>query len=205
MPFEVKLQYEDFTRYAQRLVGAESQMSYAISLALNRANENARQLLIQQTWPRSIKQRNPNYIRLALQRGPPALKSDLRVSIVDSMADRVLANLQMHAVGGTKTPKNVARLAVPIQANIRRTQSGTSVAQRPINLTNSFVADRSGRGPAIYQRGSDGKIRMMYVLKSSVPVPKQVPFYEDYAETMRRDAKANFPAAMMQALITSNK
>ena len=52
---------------------------------------------------------------------------------------------------------------------------------------------------------SDGKLRMMYVLKPTVPVPKQVNFYEDYADTMRRDAKANFPAAMMRALITSNK
>jgi hypothetical protein len=202
---EVNLQYEDFKRQAQRLVGAESQMAYAISLALNRANENARLALIQQTWPRSIDQRNPNYIRLALQRGPPALKNDLRVSIVDAMADRVLANLQMHATGGTKTPRKVARLAVPIQANVKRTQSGTTKSQRPANLINSFVADRTGRGPAIYQRGSDGKLRMMYVLKSSVPIPKQVNFYEDYADTMRRDAKANFPAAMMTALITSNK
>lgn len=114
------------------------------------------------------------------------------------------ASLQKHAKGGTKIPK-VAHLAVPVRVNVTRGTHGVPERQRPANLQNSFVADRTGRGPAIWQRQANGKLVMMYVLKSTVPIPAQVPFYEDYAEVMKQEARTNFPAAMMTALITSKK
>jgi hypothetical protein len=199
--FEVKIDYSDFEKLARNLVGAQDQVAFALADSLNRAVENTRQVLIRQTWPRSVDARNSGFIRAALLRGPRATKTDLRVSIYDALGR---ANLKQHADSGTKLPKQTARLAIPVEANVRRTASGVTASQRPMNLANSFVADRTGRGLAIYQR-QGRRLKLMYVLRQSAPIRSDVPFRSDFEDTMRAEARANFPAAMMRALLTSNR
>jgi hypothetical protein len=196
--FEVKIEYADFEKLAARLVGAQDQVAFALADSLNRAAENTRGVLIQ-TWSRSVEVRSSGFIRAALLRGPRATKTDLRISIYDALGR---GNLKLHADSGTKLPKQTARLAIPVEANVRRTASGVTASQRPMNLANSFVADRVGLGPAIYQR-QGRHLKLMYVLRRSVPIRKDVPFREDFEITMRAEARANFPGAMLRAVLTS--
>jgi hypothetical protein len=160
--------------------------------------ENTRQVL-QQTWSRSVEVRSSGFIRAALLRGPRATKTNLQVSIYDALGR---ANLKQHADSGTKLPKQTARLAIPVEMNVRRTASGVTASQRPMNLANSFIADRVGLGPAIYQRVGR-RLKLMYILRRSAPIRSDVPFREDFKESMIQEARANFPGAMLRALLSS--
>jgi hypothetical protein len=198
--FTVELDGSEIEAYVSHLeLCVRDQIPYALSLALNQAAENTRQVLIQDTWPNAIDQHNTGFIRASLLRGPRATKNDLQVSIYDALGRGHLKEL---ALGGVHTPKSRARLAVPTQ-NVTRTSHGAPTQQKPVNLTNSFVVDR-GRGPVLYQKQGK-RLKLMYVLKTSVPIPAMVPFFEDFKTSMETDLYASLPAAMTRAILTRRK
>jgi hypothetical protein len=128
----------------------------------------------------------------------PSTKEDLEVVIIDRLGR---AHLAMHETGGTKTPQK-AKLAVPVSTNVKHTGHGD--VPKPREIANSFVIDR-GRGPVIYKRTGRGKnrgLKLMYVLKSQVPVPAAVPFHADFNSSMIELVQASFPRAMMKAMLT---
>src|SRR5579885_536205 len=135
MPGAVEIDAADFIKAADQLGAAADQLPFIMSLALNRAALDTRQHLVQVTWPRSIVQRNPSFIRAAL-RTEFSTKRDLQVSIYDALGR---ANLKAHAEGGTKVPRGRA-LAVPSK-NVRLTAHGVAPGQRPRNLAKAFVKD----------------------------------------------------------------
>jgi hypothetical protein len=58
---------------------------------------------------------------------------------------------------------------------------------------------------ALYTRDKRGRLKLMYVLKSRTPVPKRVPFYEDFATSMRRELIVALPIAIAKAMATRRR
>ena len=195
---DLSFKFEDFVNYADHLaVAARDQVPFALSLALNDAAYDTKAVLTNQTWPAHVQEFNHNFISAALVI-VPSTKEDLEVAIIDRFGR---ARLAMHETGGTKTPQK-AKIAVPVEPNVKRTGSGEH--PRPRDVANSFVIDR-GRGPVLYKRTGKGKsrgLKLMYVLKSQVPVPAAVPFHADFNSSMIELVQASFPRAMMKAMLT---
>jgi len=202
---------------AMKIVGAaEDQVPFALSLALNKAADVTRGLLIQQTWPQHVHVRNTSFLTASLTtKDARASKTQLDVEIYDKL-DR--GHLRLHAIGGQRTPHGGSNLAVPSSERITRTSMGVPKAQRPRVLKNAFVkgdvvyqripAPKAGRryvfrgaGQALIPvRGA--RLRLMYVLKPQTTVPRAVPFYEDFEASMLRELTAAIPDAMRYAMAT---
>lgn len=195
--FEIKFDLTEFERRAKELEGTIDQVPFALALALTEAANITKQALVDE-WPQHITQRNPSFIKRALQ-VKPATKHDLRVEIYDDLGK---ANLELHADGGTERAKS--KFAIPVENNIRRGARGVLRSKWPRSLANSFVADLRGKGAALWVRyGRNGRrLRLMYTLRSAVEVKKDVPFRETFAEAMMRELRKSFPAAMARAMKT---
>ena len=105
--FELHFDMRDFELKARDIAAAIDQVPYALSLAMNQAAINARQVLVRNTWPMHVQQRNAAFIGRAL-RTKFASKHDLAIEIYDDLGR---AGLRLHAKGGTKYPRT--RLAIP--------------------------------------------------------------------------------------------
>jgi hypothetical protein len=194
--FEIKIDAKPFEDQTEAMDAALDQMPFAISRALNDAADETYNSLIENTWPRSVKVRNSNFIRWAL-RTKFSTKLDLRVEIYDNTSDQ-RAHLSLHAEGGVKTPRG-SRLAIPT-TNVSRGAGGVSKNQSPQGLSNKVV-----KGNLIFQsvgRGKNKKLRLMYVLAGSARQPMDVPFKADFETTMTDSASKHFKERMMQAMRT---
>jgi hypothetical protein len=201
--FELKLDFSAFERKAIEMGQALDQVPYALSVALNTAAENTRNLLIQDTWPKHVHQRNSGFMRYALRR-EFATKNNLRTVIFDKTGKDYVKRLD---TGGTKVARG-ANLAIPT-SNVRVGSHGVVQSQRPRNLTNTFVADLHGRGPAVWKFGKRIKVgkkkktrslKLMYVLKPSVQIGALVPFTDDFLMSMMNETRTSFPSAMARAM-----
>jgi hypothetical protein len=200
--FEIKFDISDFERQAQRIGGALDQVPFALSQSLFEAATNTKNLLTQDTWPRHVHARNSSFLGWALGISSPS-KSNLVVEIYDRRGFDFLKRLE---TGGIKQAKKGVNLAIPT-SNVRIGARGVAKGQRPRDLSNSFVANIKGRGPAIFQRtpgkgkkNKRGKLKLMYVLKPSVQIGAMVPFEEDFAESMRNELRTSFASAMSRAM-----
>jgi hypothetical protein len=196
--FLLKMDVSAFQREADWLKGAQDQVPYALSLALNEAVAKTREHLIT-IWPHRVNARNKSFIHYALRRGPRATKTNLRVEIYDQTGKAFMARLEH---GGTHQARG-SNLAIP-SGNVRIGAKGVSDRQKPRNLVNAFVSNKNGRA-AIYQRVGKGKkqrIKLMYLLKPSVQVPKKLSFHEDFVISMREEAMRSFAPAMAKAMRT---
>ena len=190
----VEFDLSDVTKYAQSLGAAADQIPYAIAIALNRSADVTRNFLIRETWPQHVQQRNASFIAASLTtRDARATKYSAAVEIYDKL-DR--GNLYKQAKGGTRAPRGGANLAIA-SSQITRTPHGVPTNVKPANLVNSFrVRD------VIYQKDKRGRMRLMYVLKHQTPIPRRVPFYEDFAASMQRELTRTIPLAVKQAMST---
>ena len=199
MAVQVTFGADELVRYAQSLGAAIDQVPYSMALALNTATENVRTYLIQKTWPAGVNVRNPSFISASLTtRASRATKYDLQSEIYDRLNR---GNLQLHAMGGVRTPKGGGTLAIPTrQLMAQKGPHGVPKRLRPRNLP----SDRSFRkGDRIYMRDKKGKrVEVLYVLKSSTRVPKRVRFYEDFARQMTHELINALPAAVERAMAT---
>jgi hypothetical protein len=190
--FEIKFNVDDFIRKTLELNAAIDQIPFALSLALNQAAMNARKVLVQDTWPRSVNVKNPGFIGRAL-RTKFSTKNNLVVEVFDDLGK---ASLQLHALGGTKRPKSSRELAIPIKGRVSYTQRGVRSADRPRNLKNSFLIP----GKGIFKRERGGGISMVYALKPTAQIKPDVDFYGTWTEVMRNELRTSFPAAMARAM-----
>lgn len=191
---DVKLNMSQFQRAAKEMGGNIDQVPFALSKALNEAAKVTREHLITETWPKSVTVRNRGFMRASLWT-EFSDKRNLRVSIYDKLDH---GNLKQHAEGGSRIPRG-GRLAIP-SVNVRRGSSGPVQSQRPRNLRRSVV-----KGNRIFQavgRGKSSKLQLMYKLASSAMIKKDVPFHEDFAAVMRREAMRTFPDYMRAAMRT---
>jgi hypothetical protein len=167
---------------------------YALSLALNKAAQNTRQVLVQDTWPSHVTQRNSVFIGRAL-RTSFATKHNLRIEIYDDLGR---AHLKLHDIGGTKRAKG--RLAIPPTGAVVRTSSGVRKNQRP----HAIVVNTAKRALRITPKGifvgKGGRLQLMYAFKPSAAQPADVPFTEDFRHAMTVELRTSFPAAMAKAM-----
>jgi hypothetical protein len=104
----------------------------------------------------------------------------------------------MQARGGVRAPHGGSNLAVPA-SSVPRTSRGVPAAMRPKAMPNAFR-----KGDVLFERDRR-RLRLMYVLKNVTAIPKRVPFYEDFAESMRRELTRTIPMAVEKALATRRR
>jgi hypothetical protein len=187
-----------FERKARELEATIDQVPFALSQALNQAVSNAKEVLVRDTWPRHVEQRNPSFIRASLKI-EYSNKRNLRAAIVEDPRVGGRGNLLLHAKGGTRRAKG-SNIAVPTQnVKARRGSHGVPKGLRPANIPNSFR-----KGDVLFQRtGRKGrKLKLMYALKPSARIPAQVPFEEDFRTAVLNDLRVNFPLALKRAMAT---
>jgi hypothetical protein len=197
MVMKIAFDFADLEQAAKRIGASAEQVPYALALALNRSAEVTRNLLIKSTWPQHVQQRNKSFIAASLTtRDARASKSSLAVEIYDRL-DR--GNLQMQAKGGQRTPHGGSNLAVPV-SSVPKTSRGVPSRLRPKNMPTAVR-----KGDALYARDRKGRLRLLYILKPSTKVPKRVPFYEDFAASMRRELQRTIPLAVAKAMQTRKR
>jgi hypothetical protein len=183
-----------FERKVAQLGAAMDQLPFALSRSLNAAAVNTRTVLVRQTWPQAVQQRNVNFISAAL-RTKFSTKRDLRVEIYDRMGR---AHLALHARGGTKGSRG--RLAIPAKGRIVFTSSGPRKSQTP----RAIVANTPKRALRITPKGifvgKGGRLNLMYSFATSARILPDVPFEKDFETTMRVELRTSFPAAMASAM-----
>ena len=197
----VKFDFPDLARIEQRIAEAPEQIAFACARALNDSVDAARNVLINQTWPKGVSVRDGNFMNAALTtKGQRATKRDLSATLYDKLGR---ASLALHEDGGTKRPKTTA-LAIPskdIQA--RRGAKGVPKNLRPRQLAKSFR-----RGDVIYQptgRGKKRSLKLMYVLKSGVPIRGTVHFQADFDKTVQDVMQEAFPRRFAEAWASRRK
>jgi hypothetical protein len=190
----VEFDWKEIERKALEIGAAADQIPFATALALNKAADITRAFLINATWPQAIQARNTSFIGASLTtKDARADKRSAAVEIYDRL-DR--GNLQMQAKGGTRTPRGGANLAVA-SSHITKGSRGVPARLRPKQLVNSFR-----KGDVVYVRDRRGRMKLMYVLKSKTPIPKRVPFYEDFGMSMQRELTRLLPMAVAKAMST---
>lgn len=196
----------DFARQARRMDALANQIPFALAQALNASAEVARKRLIEDTWPEHVEARNRSFLRAALTtKGERATKRRLRVVVYDRLGRGSLA---LHDRGGTKNPRGKA-IAVPsADLQARRTGKGVPKGLRPRNLPATGPSGTFVRGDVLYQRVGTGKsrgLKLMYVLRPTVPVRADVPFHSDFERIMRWTMPVQFGLTMRKAMATARK
>jgi hypothetical protein len=192
--FRVTFDLSDFARWDRKLaVATDSLIPQALAMLLNRAVENARNTLIQ-GWPHAVKSNNYGFIRASLMR-TFATPDNLEAGIFDALGRGHLKEL---TEGGQHFAKK-AMVAIPSSTNIRRGSHGVPSSLRPMSLSHAFIINRTGRGPAIWQRvpGRGNKIKLMYTLKPSVPIPMKWSAESDFNTVVRSEVASGFPGEMI--------
>ena len=191
---DLEIDCRAFERRAKELHAQIDQVPYALALAMNKAAKNTRQVLVQDTWPSHVTQRNSSFIGRAL-RTNFASKRNLRVEIYDSLGR---AHLKLHDVGGTKQARG--RLAIPPAGAVTRSSSGVRKSQRP----RAIVLNTPKRALRITDKGifvgKGGRLQLMYAFKPSAAQPADVPFDQDFREAMTIELRTSFPAALAKAM-----
>lgn len=188
-----------FERKAAQLNAAADQVPFALANAMTTAAFQARDVLINETWPGAVKVRNKTLMRAAL-RVVKAMKSNLRVEINDERING-RAHLKLHADAGTKQAQG--RLAIPPSGSAiagRRGAKGIPKGSRPA----AIVARTPPRALRITSKGifvgEGGKLNLVYSLTPSANQPADVPFREDFARIMLREMAVAFPTAIAKAM-----
>jgi hypothetical protein len=195
---ELRLDVSEFEARAKALDAAEDQIPFALSLALNSAVQDARGVLIQDTWPKHVMERNPGFIRWALGMNF-STKQNLRVEIHDERAE-TRAHLQLHRRGGAKVANK--RLAIPPKGSVVRTAHGVMKSQRPY----AIITNTPRRALRITEHGifvgQGGRLHLRYLFYRLVQQPADVPFDDVFAVVMLKEVRESFPAALARAMST---
>lgn len=190
--FKFEIDISGLMDMADQWTGAAEQMPFVLSRALNDAVTDARQYLIETTWPNAVTVRNSQFINYAL-RIDYSDKYNLEARIYDQSNGSV--HLKMHDQGGNKTPQG--RLAIPTKA-VSMTSHGARSDQRPATMDRKVVL-----GNAIFQqqgRGKNKKLVKMYTLAHSASQPADVPFSADFKTVISAKVDAYFLPRMTQAM-----
>ena len=195
--FKIEFDYSELEAAAIRIGASADQVPYALSLALNRAADVTRNLLIKTTWPQHVHQRNASFIAASLTtKDSRASKGSLAVELYDKLQR---GNLVMQSKGGTRSPQGGSNLAVPA-SSVPKGARGVPSRLRPKNMPTALR-----KGDVLYARDKKGKLTLLYVLKHQTKIPKRVPFYEDYAMSMSRELVRTIPMAVEKAMATRRK
>jgi hypothetical protein len=192
--FKFEFDVGELMKTAEAWGAAVDQMPFALSRALNDAVTDARQYLVERTWPSHVNVRNSQFIGWAL-RIDYSDKYNLEARIYDQSKGNV--HLKLHDKGGVKT--TTGHFVIPT-SNVTMTSRGARNDQKPRNLRNKVVM-----GNSIFQRQGRGKHKYlvkMYSMTTSVNQPADVPFSEDFSMVMRSRIDAYFLPRMVEAMAT---
>jgi hypothetical protein len=196
---DLEIDCRAFEKRADELHAQIDQVPYALALAMNQAAKNTRQVLVQDTWPSHVTQRNTSFIGRAL-RTNFANKRNLRVEIYDSLGR---AHLKLHDTGGDKAAKG--RFAIPVTGSIARTAKGVAKSKKP----HALVLNTPKRALRITQKGifvgKGGKLQLMYAFKTNTDQPADVPFDQDFRDAMSIELRTSFPAALSRAMASRRR
>lgn len=187
-------------RAADNLGGALDQIPYVMSSILNTAAFATRGSLVKETWPQHVTQRNKGFPSAVLH-VDKASKDNLTVAIREYRESS--APLTPHAEGGVKTAR-AASFAIPLPwySEGKMTAHGLRQSARVrtiINNTPKRALRITRKGVYI---GEHGRLRLAFVFKRSVTIPKDVPFHEDFERNMRTGINELFEPKMAQAMRT---
>jgi hypothetical protein len=197
--FELQIDMQEVERAAEALRGATDQIPYVMSSILNTAAFATRGSLVKETWPQHVKQRALNFPSVVLY-VDKATKDNLTVSISENRDST--APLQPHADGGVKQAAKRFAIPMPDYREGKMTARGlrkNSRARAIIERTPKRALRITSKGIFI---GEQGRLRLAFVFKQSVTIPKDVPFHEDFDRHMREGITTLFEPKMAQAMRT---
>lgn len=196
MQFQLRVDDKEARRYLKKM---PKQVPFAVSTALNETAFDIRRHQVRSVWPASVGAKARGFAGRAFR----VLKSSKRKLLSAVFADpRRVSPEGIEAIkrveeGKTHFPFRGRFLAVPTRNALTPTGRVKKVAREALqdNSANTFVANRMGRGPAIWQRTPKG-LKMLFVLKPKVPTPKVFPFGREAL----RIARLVWPGALFRAV-----
>jgi hypothetical protein len=196
--FEIDFDVDQLIRKAEAIGASADQMPYAFSRALNMAMDDARDHLVNVTWPQHVTVRNEQFIRRLLTI-KYSDKHDLEAEIFENKgAVRGDAHLKLHDQGGVKTAKG--QFAIPTR-NVTITSYGPRADQKPSHLQKKVVIGNTLY--AVMGRKHHTKLVPMYRLAKTVNQPADVPFTSDFYQVISGRIDAYFMPALALAMATA--
>ncbi len=149
------------------------QVPFAASIALNDVAFEVRKFVVNKLYPNAFPRAHNKRFPGVAFRVEKSTKRRLRSAVFDRLNRHFFDN---HIRGVAKRPFSSSALAVPV--GVQRLASGKiSKARRPEAIKNSFVHD-FGRGPAVWQRMRNKRLKLLYTLEQSTPVRRSFPFFK---------------------------
>lgn len=185
----------DLRKIARRYKNFGRQIPFIMSKTINDTLFDVRHHTVKTVFPRSFEVRNKRFAGAAM-RVERSTKRKLYGRVFDRLGKDLLLR---QAKGGTKHGKT-GRLAVPIEA--KKTGRGTKPTR---SFAKSFLMPLPSGDKAIMQKFGRGgkKLRMLFILKKSVPIPKRFPFYREAKRKANQVYQNNFSAAFKMAARTA--
>jgi len=192
---EIDFELGEVAAVAKRFGAASDQLPYILATSLNNAAEETRKVLID-AWPSYVKVRNESFIAASLTtRHARATKENLSVMIYDKLGR---GHLKLLAEGGVRGAVG-QNIAIPVgQIRAQRGSRGVPQDLRPRRLVRSFV--KNGKLFRVLGRGKATRIQVAYLLRPQAKIPKTVPFYQLFANTMNRALVEAIPRAVVRAM-----
>lgn len=179
------------------------QMPFVTMRTLNNLAFDVQNHTVEKVWARAFEQRNKRFANLTYSRAE-AKKTRLVASVFDRFQR---ANLEDHAVGGTKTPRG-KHVAIPSRTlAARRSGKGVPKSMRPrVALDRPKVFKTSINGVPVIarrKRKTSLPIEVLYTMKTSVKIGRSFPFYSEAQRTIDREIGKHFEREFEKASRTA--
>jgi hypothetical protein len=184
-----------------------NQLPFATAMALNDAAFEVRKDTIERVWPKSVKLRNPAFMKAVMMpiRGENrATKRNLTATVQNFPSGaRNRDYLQRLAVGGVKTA-NGRSIAIPAEDMRLRSRGGVTAGNRPRALLDKPRVFRQmvGGQEMILQRRGKARypLKRLYLLEQQpMRIDDQFDFYGEGMRTAKRSMATNFNKRFRQA------
>jgi hypothetical protein len=199
----INIDFREILQLSESLAISKDQLPFAISRSLNDALFATRRVLIEQLWPSSVEQKNPNFPRVVLHVNK-ASKQHLSGSIVENKETSV--PLILHATGGTR-PAPKGRWTIPLSWYRAGKETQHGLSKRA--YASALIARTPKRALRITSKGifigEHGKLKMVFAFSPTIKVPKDVRFYEVFEQEMRTRLNAALPGNLIAAMATRKK
>jgi hypothetical protein len=195
--FEVTFDTKAVIQFTGELGGNVDQLPYVMSSVLNDAVFAARAVIVQNTWPKHVIERNKQFISASL-RVQKATKENLSAHLYDTLRR---GHLLEHQEGATLHQQQ-HRFAIPNPREITRGAWGVSPSQR----AHAIVAATPRKALRITERAiyvaAGGRLHLKYSLRHAVVLKATVPFEEDFKEAVENTMRTTFVDRMAHAMAT---
>lgn len=178
------------------------QMPFATKQTLNSLAFGVKNNTVAKVWPRAFEQRNKRFAKQVYRVGL-ATKTRLRASVFDRLER---GNLELHAVGGSKTPRG-RHVAIPSRRlAARRSGKGVPKSLRPrtaLDRPNVFKTNINGQDVIATRKGKRGTFEVLYILETRAKINKTFPFYTEASIYVDREAGPTFAREFEKASRTA--